>query len=91
MKRWIHAADEPLPKDRLVYMIADECIIRLRDENDIEVKGSKTGKTYWLVAQEDGNYAIYFNSGNIWRDKSEDIEPLYFSNIKEVAEWLVEN
>ena len=81
MKRWVHAADEPLSKDRLVYTIADECILRLMDEDAIEVKGSKTRESYILHALDDGTYGI----------ELEDENSIIFNNIKEVAEWLVEN
>ena len=91
MKRWIHAADEPFPEDRLVKMIADECYMRLKDGNGIEVKGSKTRNSYWLWSQEDGNYAIYFDDGNIWRDHENDKEPICFNDLDDAAKWLSEH
>lgn len=54
--------------------------------------GQKTGNTYYLWVQETGpGYAIYFDDGNIWRDRSQDKEPLLFSSLDEVAEWLMNN
>lgn len=78
MKRWIHAATE---NDRQIKMIADECIIRLKDDNTIDVKGSKTRDLYKLHALENGDFAI--------EDADENI--IAFDTVLEVAAWLAEN
>ena len=60
--------------------------------NGAEVVGMQTHDTYWLWVQETGpGYAIYFNDTNVWRDKSKDTDPVYFSSLEDVAKWLINN
>lgn len=86
MKRYIRSSSE-----QKVKQIADELYLLLQAEgNGAEVKGIKTRSTYYLWMQDSG-LAIYFDDGNIWRDKSEDKEPLYFNTYEDVARWLIQN
>lgn len=79
--------------DQLRKQVEDELYVLLNSQgNGAECKGLKTRKSYWLWQQETGpGFAIYFDDGNIWRDRSQDKEPIYFSSLEEVADWLIEN
>lgn len=54
--------------------------------------GIKTegGTNVWVWVQDRG-YAVYFNDGNIWRDKSQDKEPLHFDTLEQLLEYLNNN
>ena len=87
------STDVTCSDDSLRDRIRDELWALLQSQgNGAECKGIKTRNSYWLWVQDTGpGYAIYFDDGNIWRDRSQDKEPLLFSSLDEVADWLIEN
>ena len=87
MKRYIHANSD------LVNDVTMELEAILEAEgNGAEVVGLSSHNTYYLWVQETGpGYAIYFDDGSVWRDRSKDRNPIYFDSLQSVAQWLTNN
>ena len=57
--------------------------------NGFKITRKKDNKDMWIWFQENGKFAIYFDDGNVWRDRSKDEKPVVFRTLTEMAEYLM--
>lgn len=74
----------------MIQAIVNELKKRAQAEGyGFKITRKSDNKDMWIWFQENGKFAIYFDDGNIWRDKSKDEKPLFFNTLEDMAQYLM--